>query len=73
MGELTVYDGTKSKFAEWRDVFHAYLGSHDINYLHILLWLEDLGRRTMKPEDLEHLARDLKLNVDDIVDAKTAL
>ena len=73
MSEPTIYDGTKTKFAEWRNIFHAYLGAHDLNYLHLLLWLEDLGRRAMKPEDLEHLAEDLRLDVGDIMDAKTVL
>ena len=73
MSEPTIYDGTKSNFAEWRDVLHAYLGAHDVNYLHILLWLEDLGRWIMKSEDLEHLSEDLQLDAEDIVEAKTVL
>ena len=66
MGEPTVYDGTQTKFTDWRDLLHSYLGSHDMNFVHLLLWLEDLGRRPMKPQDMIDLADDLDLTNSDL-------
>ena len=58
---------------EWRDQVHAYFAGHDTEYVHLLLWLEKMGRRSFRPEDMLDLCEDLKLTNSDVIAAKNAL
>ena len=71
--EPTPYEGSKSKFQEWRDQLHAYLSGHDATYVHLLLWIENLGRNVFRPEDIKQLQQDLDLTDSDIIESKNAL
>ena len=43
--------------------------AHDPLFVKVLLWIEELGRRTFRPEDLLDMAADLQLDANDLVEA----
>ena len=66
------YGGERSQYREWRETLHAYLNAHDSQYVKLLIWLEELGRRPFRPDDLLDLASDLDYDADDIIEAKNS-
>ena len=73
MKEPTPYDGNNAKFVDWRDSLHSHLASHDQQFVERLLWIEKLGRNSLRLEDMIELAQDLRLTASDIIDAKNTL
>ena len=67
------YDGNRTHYREWREVFHAYLSAHDPQFTKVLLWVEELGRRAFRSEDLLDLSADLDLSAEDLIECKTSL
>ena len=73
MKEPREYSGDRAQYREWRETLHADLGAHVPLYVQVLLWIEDLGRRPFRPEDLIDLATDMRLGADDLIEAETSL
>ena len=73
MKEPEKYGGDKLQCKKWRETLHAYLNSHDVAYTKLLLWIEDLGRRPFRGEDLLGLATEMRLDAEDNIEAKTTL
>ena len=67
------YNGDRTHYKEWREELHAYTNAHDVTLTRLLMWVEDLGRMSFKPEDLLDLAEDMELDASDLIEAKTAL
>ena len=52
---------------------HSYISSHDDLLTKVLLWIEELGRRSFQPADLIDLSDDLELQTADVIEAKNML
>ena len=73
MKEPQPFSGDRAHYREWRENLHAYLNAHDPLYVQLLLWLEELGRRAFRPDDLVDLVEDMQLKAEDAIEAKNSL
>ena len=67
------FDGAPGYFREWREMFHAYLNSHDTLLTRVLIFVEEVGRRAFTAEDQVEMAIEFDLDAEDMIDCKTML